>query len=186
MKKLFSIFSAALIAFTFAACGGNDPESHEAFAETGFENGLFSPWTTIDADGDGANWEIIKEDLPHTGSFCAKSHSDVELIDPEILPDNYLVSPKVKLGGSISFYAAPGGVNFCKEHFGVFVSITSNTAPEAFTMLKEWTMLDGDSKTYFLYQVDLSDYEGKEGYVAIRHFNTYDQHSLHIDDIKIE
>ena len=183
MRKLF-YFILAAVTVVLAACGnGNDPENQAAQVKTGFENGTLSPWTTIDADGDGFNWDIT-EMLTHEGSFSAASHSYDNDLKKALTPDNYLVSPKVKLGGSISFWAAATDKDAYREHFGVFVSTTSNTDPDAFTMLQEWNMTDG--QMYYLYQVDLSAYKGTEGYVAIRHFNCTDQYRLHIDDIKIE
>ena len=88
-----------------------------------------------------------------------------------VTPDNYLVSPQVRLGGSISFY--PGGRNtsYCAEKFSVMVSTTGNTNPSNFTTVATWTLsLSQAGYTSSPYTVDLSAYSGM-GYIAIRHFD---------------
>ena len=153
---------------------------------TGFEDGVLAPWTTIDADGDGYNWFMRTSDIEfaHTGGEYAQSESYANDIADPLTPDNYLVSPKVQLGGSITFWAAAQSDYDYIEHFGVAVSTTSNTDPETFTTIQEWSTTD--SRTYYQYSVDLSEYAGQSGYVAIRHFGCTDQFRLNIDDIEIE
>ena len=97
-------------------------------------------------------------------------------------PDNYLVSPKVQLGGKITFWAKGQDANYAAETFGVAVSTTDNTDPESFTMV-------GEKKTstaeWVQYEFSLSDYAGQEGYVAIRHYDISDMFVLNVDDIEI-
>ena len=102
-----------------------------------------------------------------------------------VTPDNYLVSPQVRLGGSISFYAGARNTSYCAEKFSLMVSTTDNTNTSNFTTVATWTLsLSEVGYTSSPYTVDLSAYSGM-GYVAIRHWDCYDQWVLCIDDITI-
>ena len=182
-------------------------------ASTSFESGL-GGWTTIDADGDGHNWTTLNEfsevypyysgmnlEWKYEGDNAILSGSYVNGVGA-LNPDNYLVSPRVTLGGTISFWAAAADLNYPSDHFGVFVSTGSGTNPSDFVEVESWTMVakdggracesrstrDGGSRdmgNWYYYEVDLSAYSG-QGYIAIRHYNTYDEYILCVDDIIIE
>ena len=78
------------------------------------------------------------------------------------------------------------------------VSTGSQTDPADFTMVQEWTMTSkgvsgpkpttrGDNRdpgNWYYYEVDLSDYAGQTGYVAIRHFNCTDMFFLLVDNVE--
>ena len=176
--------------------------SGEGISES-FENGM-GDWTTIDADGDGYDWVLGSAcggiyladggslTNGHTGSDMIVSGSYSNATNVALTPDNYLVSPMVNLGGSISFWAQAQDASYAEEHLGVAVSTTSNTDATAFTTIQEWTMsAEGadpgakDPGVWVELTVDLSDYAGQTGYVAIRHFNCTDMFILNIDDITI-
>lgn len=159
-----------------------------------FEEGL-GDWTTIDADGDGQTWYGLTTAqgafTPHDGEAFMTSAS---YQNAALTPDNYLVSPKVKLGGSITFWACAQDASWPAEHFGVAVSTTGNTDAADFTTIEEWTMTSEGTPassrrkvqgTWGEYTVDLSAYAGQEGYVAIRHFNCSDMFRLNVDDVTI-
>ena len=99
-----------------------------------------------------------------------------------VTPDNYLVSPQFRLGGSFTFYAASRMSNYYAEKFSVLVSETSNTSTSAFTHTELTVTLTDNS--WNEYTVDLSAYSGM-GYVAIRHWDCIDQHLLYVDDVTI-
>ena len=102
-----------------------------------------------------------------------------------VTPDNYLVSPQVRLGGSISFYAGARNTSYCAEKFSVMVSTTDNNNAASFTTVATWTLsLSQAGYNATPYTVDLSAYSGM-GYVAIRHYDCYDQWFLCVDDITI-
>lgn len=103
-----------------------------------------------------------------------------------VTPDNYLVSPQVTLGGSITFQAGVQNVSYAAEKFSVMVSTTGNTAANAFTTVQTWTYAPNASSgsEWQEFTVDLSAYSGM-GYIAIRHFDCYDQWILKVDDITI-
>ena len=165
----------------------------------GFEDGIGN-WTTIDADGDGHNWGLASvlegSYSAHSGNDMVCSQSYIDNVGA-LTPDNYLVSPQVQLGGSISFWAcAQGSADWAAEHFGVAVSTTGNTNASDFTTIQEWTIngrtneahtfetRGANRSTWIQYTVDLSAYSGM-GYVAIRHFDCTDQYYLNVDDIVI-
>ena len=112
-----------------------------------------------------------------------------------LTPDNYLVSPQITLGGSITFWASAYSSDYPSEHFGVAVSEDGIN----FTMVQEWTMTakgegskagrsrEGGNRfqgNWYQYTADLSAYSGL-GYVAIRHFNCSEEWRLIVDDITI-
>ena len=102
-----------------------------------------------------------------------------------VTPDNYLVSPQVRLGGSISFYAGARNTSYCAEKFSVMVSTTGNTNAASFTTVGTWTLsLSSAGYNATPYTVDLSAYSGM-GYVAIRHWDCYDQWFLAVDNVTI-
>ena len=166
-----------------------------------FESGM-QGWTTIDADGDGYNWMLASTGMGtgygHNGSSDMVLSQSYNNNVGALTPDNYLVSPQIALGGSISFWACAQDNAWASEHFGVAVSTTSNTNASAFTTIQQWTMSakgggaptpvtrsgNRTQGTWYQYTVDLSAYSGN-GYVAIRHFNCTDWFYLDVDDITI-
>ena len=162
----------------------------KAPASNDFEDGTLGNWTTIDADGDGYEWYVLDASTgivghnESNGFATSASYQSVALY-----PDNYLVSPQITLGGSISFYACAQDASWPSEHFGVAVSTSGNTNPANFTTIAEWT-LDAEGNgtreqgAWGVFTVDLSSYSG-QGYVAIRHFNCSDMFRINVDDITI-
>ena len=160
-----------------------------------FESGLVN-WTLIDADGDDHNWSL-NTDLhlnasPYGGDDMVVSESWTHT-DGGLDPDNFLVTPQVALGGTVTFWASAVDHVYFAEHFGIAVSTNSNTDPADFTMVQEWTMTakgepyggprgTRSQGTWYQYTVDLSAYAGQTGYIAIRHFNCHDQDALCVDD----
>ena len=109
-----------------------------------------------------------------------------------VTPDNYFVSPQVRLGGSINFWVTDGNDDYGEEHFSLLVSTSGNSSISDFTQIGEWTLLakaTGGTRTFtngtwYEYTVDLSAYSGM-GYLAIRHFNCTDMWLIGLDDITI-
>ena len=174
-------------------------EANPMLLQYGFENGTLEGWTTIDADGDGYTWLPNTTFGGHDDSEGVVNSASYDNIVGVLSPDNYLISPQIALGGSISFWACAQDALWASEHFGVAVSTTNNTSPSAFTTVEEWTMSAKGSGAptnhtrsgsraqgnWYQYTVDLSAYEGQMGYVAIRHFNSTNWFSIDVDDITI-
>ena len=167
--------------------------SVESLVSYDFEYGM-QGWTSIDADGDGFQWFNSETKLGpgygHESNFCMFSQSYDNTFDI-LYPDNYLVTPeKFKVGkdASFSFWACAQDLEYPAEHFGVAVSTEGNTSADDFTTIKEWTMTAKSTReqgTWFQYTVDLSEYEGLELWIAIRHFNCFDQYYLAVDDVEV-
>ena len=147
-----------------------------------FEEGL-APWTSYDTDGDGHEWEWHTSGNnyhTHNGSAgCAGSASYDKSTSSALTPNNWLVSPEVTLGGSMTFWATAQDLDYVAEHFQVYVSTDGATFA---AVSPEYVCPTG--RDYRLYTVDLSAFSGK-GYVAICHFNCTDMYWLNIDDIEI-
>ena len=143
------------------------------------------PWTTIDADGDGFDWTWYNSANATTrnGSSGCVASASFENGYGILYPDNWLVSPKVELGGTMTFWYTGQDLSDIAEHFQVYVSTTGNTDPADFTAVSP-EYVNTTSKDYRLCVVDLSAFSG-QGYVAIRHFNCSDQFRLNIEDIQI-
>ena len=113
------------------------PQKAEAAAYTyGFSQGM-NGWTVIDADGDGNTWylSISTSASGHDGQpglMTSASYASTALN-----PDNYLVSPKMKLDGKITFYACAQDASYAAEHFGVAVSTAGGTRSEERRVGKE-------------------------------------------------
>ena len=173
--------------------------------ETYSFEGSFDGWTTIDADGDGYNWQLASilmagYLLPsHDGEDCVSSQS-YDSSAGALTPDNYLVSPAKGQYPSISFWACAQDPSYAAEHFGVAVSTGSNTNAADFTTIQEWTMTakndgkagnymsrsrEGKEGTWYQYTVDLSNYAGQDIWVAIRHFNCSDWFYLNVDEVSL-
>jgi hypothetical protein len=180
----------------FTTSSGGGGSSVTEFTE-GFETGLPSTWATIDADGDGYNW--YNGYSGHNGSsglMTSDSYSSGVLY-----PDNYLVTPRVKAtaNSTFSFWARAGHTSWPNEHFGVFVSTSSQTNASSFVKIQEWTMSakgsnasdvgrDGQTRTpgtWYRYTVNLGSYANQNLYIAIRHFDCSDEYCLDVDDVEL-
>lgn len=145
----------------------------------------FIHWTTIDADGDGYNWELRTNWGNTSNRHCVTSASYDDLNSISLTPENYLVSPYKLDCQMVTFKASAQDVTAPAEHFGVAVSTTGNTNADDFTMLWETTMTAKEAGSWYYYEVDLREYAGQDIYVAFVHFNCTDQFMLNIDDITL-
>ena len=180
---------------------GPDPHGEGSTFSYNFDGNNLEDWTLIDANNDGNNWmhssAYTFEDMSnegHNGSYgFAVSESYINGGYGAVTPDNYLVSPQVNFanGSTFSFWVTDGNDVYGAEHFGVAVSTSGNTSAADFTTISEWTLLSKGEKTgerqlidgiWYQYTVDLSAYAGQTGYIAIRHFNCYDQWVICVDD----
>ena len=178
--------------------GGEDEEAIDPEGTTfTFDDGTLEGWTTLDADGDGFTWgntiDLGSGYTAHNGSeYAVYSQSYDNVNKVALTPDNYLISPKVKLGSTFSFFAVAQDAAWPSEHFGVFVSTTGKKAGD-FEKVEEWTLTSVrmskkavPSKVqgkWYQYIVDMSAFEGQEGYVALRHFDCSDFFYMLADDI---
>ncbi len=169
----------------------------------------FNGWTTFDNSPDGRNhpWWHSQNAETHKVADIGSCHSGsgqlmsetycVASMQAYSMPvDNFLVSPKIKAtaNSKIKFFAR-AHYNFPGERFQVTVSEASNNIASDFTTLSSYEINGTDYSEWKEYEVDLSSYEGKEIYVAIRHSftseqwssvdNGFDTYILHIDDVTL-
>ncbi len=165
--------------------------------ETGWQN-----WTTFQGSTTSPNSWMHNTEYPTSNndftSGYGYSSSDGFMLSESyisgsssgtgtaVTPDNYLVSPQVTLGGSITFHAGVQNVSYCAEKFSLMVSTTGSTSASDFTTVQTWTYSANatSGSEWQEFTVDLSAYSGT-GYIAIRHFDCNDQWILKIDDVNI-
>ncbi|KWW26648.1 MAG: hemagglutinin protein HagA, partial [bacterium P3] len=189
---------------------GPQPGQGDAFS-VDFEAGLPAGWTVVDGNNDGYTW-CLTSNIPSTWTYYAGMsldwyHNGTNAICSgsyingvgALNPDEYLVTPQVNIanGSTFSFYAAATDASYAADHFGVFVSDDATN----WTSVQEWTLTGksagkaGDIRAsrdgrglrignWYSYSVDLSAYAGQK-YIAIRHFNCYDQYIMCVDDIEL-
>ncbi len=147
-------------------------------------------WIALDADGDGHTWLYARDYSP---TFLSLSGTDGECISSAsyindigaLTPDNWLISPAVQMpaGKQLNFYVIGQDRNDFAEHYGVYVSTTSQTDPSTFTELYTGTVTNGANAGFEVHSVDLSAYAGKTVYLAFRHFDCTDQFWLDLDGV---
>ena len=148
------------------------------------DNEQLSDFTFVDADGDGRGWTWGNSQMKaHSGSGVMYSAS-YDNSAGALTPDNWIITPKVKLGGQVSFWACSQEThaNYANEKFQVYVY-----EGDEWTSTDDFVAISDIYTTTVDYQqivADLSEYEGY-GYIAIRHFNCTDQFWLNIDDLEV-
>ena len=147
-----------------------------------FENGLPDTWTTIDNNGDGYDWYVDNNiEIAHGGTHIAASASYVYDNDiHNISPDNWLITPQVELKGTMSVWLC-SALYWQPDNFAIYVSTTGKSVADFNTILVAETEAGGE---YTEYTVNLNSYNGQEGYIAIRHFNSEGMRLL-LDDFRI-
>lgn len=155
--------------------------------------------TFIDADGDGNNWMLGTPDQGFFGRPTEYGWNQAALYSESVdrwdgtvyTPDNYVVCPKSYIGpnSQFSLWAAPINDNYPGDHIGVAVSTGSGDDPADFDLIWEQDMpgegSQGVSFSYTQFFIDLSQYEGQEIYIAVRHFNCTDKFIVMIDELKL-
>lgn len=139
-----------------------------------FDNGVPATWTNLDQDNDEYSWSRGQlED----GNMVLFSASYINSLGA-LTPDNWLITPQVALGGVLRFKVGDMGYT---ENYSVYVSTTGNSV-EDFVPLRLNSSTEHGLKEQ---SIDLSDYEGQQGYIAFRHHNITDAFYLVIDDVRV-
>ena len=141
-----------------------------------------SEWSIWDFDGDGYNWGLAygdydpTETLGENENVCLYSESWNSSVGA-LTPDNLLISPLIRLGGTFKFVAANYSSTY-PDVLGVFV-LTDEGAyqiGEDFAPAQDWTE----------YSFNTSDFYGQMGQIAIRHYNCTDQLRVYVDYISYD
>ena len=146
------------------------------------DNSLPSGWTTIDADGDGNNWYYNEaNERAYSGIGVATSASYINY-EGALTPDNWLITPKIDLNGTMRVWLSGQDPHYAAEHFAIYLSTSGNTVDDFTETLVLETIATDE---YVEYTADLSAYAGQQGYIAIRHFNVTDMFRLNVDDFGV-
>jgi hypothetical protein len=159
-----------------------EPPTGDQFYD--FNDG-FLRWTTIDADGDGYEWQLNRNWNNPSNTYSAVSASHDDMYELPLTPDNYLVCPFKLTYGLLTFRACAQDAAYPKEHFGVAISTSGNTDANDFTTIWETTMTAKAQGAWYDYAIDLREYEGQEIWVAFRHFGCTDQFMIVVDDVTL-
>lgn len=151
---------------------------------------LPSTWTTIDKDGDGHNWRI---NTSLAQSF-AVSDSWMSGVAGVLTPENYLISPKIKLAGLSGTVKLrytiqiPDPVSV-EEHYKVAVSTTGNKVADFKDIVLEETCTAADYyenlPAWKERLVDLTPYIGQNIYLTWCHFNCTNVYQIMLDSIQV-
>ena len=152
-----------------------------------FESGSLDTkgWTTI-RNGQGTeytDWRVINGQTTfssgaidgHSGIYFAMTRS---WSSSAYGVDNWLITPQVTLDGTLKFWVQDDGQYH--ETFYVYVSTGTNAIADFSLLSSPGNATDVWSEV----TVDLSSYNGAQGYIAIRH-QDYNQDYLFMDDFSI-
>ena len=173
-----------------------------------FSDGTLDGWRSLDADGDSYGWyntaEQIGPGYGYKDDYCVMSHSYFEYVTEngnqygmQLTPDNYLVTEKkytITESSQLSFMVCALDPQYSAEHYGVAITMADNASAEDFftifeetienDKLGEWDGMTPQTE-WVLRTIDLSKYAGEDVYIAIRHFNCFDQFAINVDDIAL-
>ena len=168
-------------------------KKQDASYSTSFDNGLPDGWTKFDIDVDEHNWTYedgTKKGMAHSGNGSMYSASYINNYGP-LEPDNWLVSPLLTLGGTMKVWLKGQDGDDFREHFAIYLSTEggskSNFIDNDGNLQSGVVTLVPETETtneYQEYTANLSTY-GEQGYIAIRHFNCYNQFYLVLDDFSV-
>ena len=147
----------------------------------GFDVEGIDGWSIVDNDGDGNKWKVSSEGRSGFALFSI-SWKRVALN-----PDDWLISPTVDLGGTMSVWMKSGNINDL-DTFAIYLTTDPNWSSAAnLTDVFNTILVDktGAPSEYTKYTADLSAYAGQQGYIAIRHFCSYDRNALYVDDFSV-
>lgn len=142
-------------------------------------------FNTIDADGDGYNWEMRTHWGTQTNRHSLTSASFDDFTQTPLFPENYLVTPYKLDCEQITFLAQAQDITKPNEHFGVAVSTTDGTNADDFEIVWDTELTAKEAGEWHAYDVDLRAYQGQDIYVAIVHYNCTDQFMINIDDVTL-
>ncbi len=157
---------------------------YEAIFFDSFEENL-SQWT-IYKNGDEDTWEWGIEN-PHDNSSDLSAHTgDYAVVAygmDSIQADNWLISPQIEFPTqtTLKFWIMRSSYDEFKDEYEVLLSTTGNAIEDFTTTLKEKEVANSNWTEVV---IDLSEYDGETGYIAIRH-NHFHGFFIMVDDFGI-
>ena len=149
-----------------------------------FESGDFATngWTTIvNGESDtNTDWQVYNYGSgAYSGNYVARTSAWTS--SAAINADNWLISPRTDLSGTLSYWRKCNNSSW-PDYYEVLVSTTGNAIAD-FTDAPVYSEIC--SNTYWSdVTIDLSAYEGQQGYIAF-HFSNYENEWLYLDDVNI-
>ena len=155
--------------------------------EDDFENGIGEEWTIVAGEEatypSSGIWYTINPISglsfeAHSGSYCASSWSwNSSAYDA----DNWLITPQLDLQGVLKYYVRTS--TGYPDSYEVLLSLTDTETTSFDVTLKAMAPAPNNGEWNEVV-IDLSDYVGRQGYIAIHHVD-YDMNYLCIDDLGI-
>ncbi|MBO7422723.1 MAG: DUF2436 domain-containing protein [Oscillospiraceae bacterium] len=138
----------------------------------------FDELQQVDLDGDGNYWFYGGYDNAHSGNAVWASYSyNSEL--GSLNPDNLLLLPTMDLSGKTLTFWASSLHSAYPDNMGVFF-LPDGEEIENLRQLQVYTEIPAD---WTEYTIDLKDLG--VGQIVFRHFDSYDQYCLLLDDISV-
>ena len=167
--------------FTTSLIGNRAAPTGSLFFDD-FETGEISSQWTLKTLSEGTGWipaTPANYDIcdAFSGDYVASSWS---WNNASYDVDNWLITPKVALGGSVVFWSYTSA-NY-PDKYEVLLSTTGTETTDFTVSLREMAADAGGA--WVQHVIDLSAYAGQEGYIAIHH-QDYDQNYLFIDDFAV-
>ncbi len=173
----------------------SEPEQEFSFD---FNNGSLTGWRKIDADGDGYNWqntsEFANQGFGVDNSYCVASMSYETETGKKLDPDNFLITENryaITATSKLTYNVAAQSKAYPNEHYAIAVSTKNKADADDFEIVFEETLEEGnpDSESiqseWYSREIDLSKYAGKKVYIAVRHYDSYDNSWLLVDNINL-
>ena len=138
-----------------------------------------------DVDGDDHNWARYGREglLTQSGNYAMLSEGYDFDNSRWLSPNNWLITPKVELGGELSFYAGTQYDQYGTGPVAVYVS-QNETISSTADFVQVGSDVNVTNGAMTKYTFDLSAFSGY-GYIAIVHHNNNQTPYLNIDDIKV-
>jgi len=144
-------------------------------------------WHGWDADGDGNWWGVRPPEYSAIDGNCLTSASYSN--GTVLTPDNWLVSPQLTLNGVVKFKAWGQDPAYASEIIRVYISNTTDSVNAFIDLSEDITVVAYDSINNGvgnIYQFAIPEqYQGQQGYIAIRHYNVSDMFCVNVDDIYV-
>ena len=142
-------------------------------------------WYIVDADGDGLEWDpSYLDDAGTNAGWWSESWSSSNGASD---PDNWLISPEIALEGTLSFTL--GGRTSWPDHLGVYAVIgwdaSSGVDPEEEDLILIGEYDCSDSEAEITISASLSQFAGQMGRLVFRHFNSYNNYYMYIDNVMV-
>lgn len=160
-------------------------------------------WKNIDSDGDGYSWMFRQSSTSPDGTgLCIRSESwfigkdGNKETKADLNPDNWLITTKISIpaDAKLDYNIGLAHPTSPKETYAIYLSETDNEIASFTTLLlkeklsepvRQGEKDERSTAVWFDRTIDLSAYAGKEVYLAFRHFESFAEWAILLDNIKV-